>query len=150
MLPALTIPIKEFLMKTSFLEIVKTELGLSISNEQTACLLKNLWLRPANNSSRRHANSLVFNFTLETQCLQTSANSKLWSISTSDQYWKCDRNQCELYNFRNRLCPDLKCLLILYNGILCPLIMSQYAILQCYLLKPAFSYLFSLIVCSSL
>lgn len=42
MLPALTIPIKEFIMKTSFLEIVKTELGLSISNEQTACLLKNL------------------------------------------------------------------------------------------------------------
>lgn len=37
-----TIPIKEFLMKSSFLEFVKAELGLMISNEYTACLLKNM------------------------------------------------------------------------------------------------------------
>lgn len=35
LLLALTIPIKEFLMKTSFLETVKTEPGLIISNEYT-------------------------------------------------------------------------------------------------------------------
>lgn len=143
MLLALTIPIKEFLMKYSFLEVVKIELRPIISNEYAACLLKNMWLRPANSSLCRHANNLDFNFTLEAQTVfKPLPNNKLCSIFTLDQYWKCDRNQCELYHFRNRSCPGFRHILILYNGVLCPLAL-QYASLKCYLLKTPLSYLCS-------
>lgn len=138
MVLALTILIKEFLMKISFKEIVKTELEQIISKEYTACLLKSLWLRPANSSLCRHANSLDFNFTLEAQAALKPQQTS-WEVKstrfTSDQYWKCDRNQCVLYHFRNRSCPDLKCILIFYNGVLYPLITLQHSNLKCYLFK---------------